>query len=169
MEEEAKGTVAMCQHCKKELSPDHIGPCPYCGKVGKDVKVTASVVIKPYVSAKVTHEGLRKDEKKDSGNRYLEQFDRVKRCYEEFKLIDQGRPHDHSSDFYQDQVYAFFQNCWHLKEWIKNDSDELYKELNGKIHCDTHMLICRDICNGTKHLKLKNKKVAPQFEQKNSE
>jgi len=34
-----------CQHCKKELPPSHTGPCPHCGKTGKDCKVTASVAI----------------------------------------------------------------------------------------------------------------------------
>jgi hypothetical protein len=22
---------------------------------------------------------------------------------------------------YQDDVWAFFQNCWHLKDWVKHD------------------------------------------------
>jgi len=23
---------------------------------------------------------------------------------------------------YEDMLYAFFQNCWHLKDWIKHDA-----------------------------------------------
>ena len=34
-----------CQHCKKELPPSHTGSCPYCGKTGKDCKVTATDVV----------------------------------------------------------------------------------------------------------------------------
>lgn len=30
----------MCKHCGKQLEPNHIGPCPFCGKVGKTVFVT---------------------------------------------------------------------------------------------------------------------------------
>ena len=105
---------------------------------------------------------------KDSGSRYLEQFDRVKRWYEEFKLTDQGRPHDHSADFYQDQVYAFFQNCHHLKDWIIKDRSV---GLSGKSveafinkHCE--LKLCADICNGTKHLVLNKESRSgedPQF------
>jgi len=40
-----------CRHCKAELPPDHKGPCPECGKLGKDCKVTAKVAIGLAVSA----------------------------------------------------------------------------------------------------------------------
>lgn len=42
-----------CRHCGKELEPSHTGKCPYCGKTGKDCKVTihATVGIKASVSA----------------------------------------------------------------------------------------------------------------------
>ncbi len=44
-----------CQHCKKELPPSHTGPCPYCGKTGKDCKVTATAVVGIKASASATH------------------------------------------------------------------------------------------------------------------
>ncbi len=156
---------ATCGDCSEELKQSD-KQCPKCGSTKKAYGRKASVALGLEPSSSYEHEGLRKDEKKDSGSRYLEQFDRMKRWYEEFKLTDQGRPHDRSSDFYQDQVYAFFQNCWHLKEWVKNDNDELYRELHGKIHGDTDMMICQDICNGTKHLELKQRN-RPEFEQRN--
>jgi hypothetical protein len=34
-----------CRHCKKELPPSHTGPCPHCGKTGKDCKVTATATV----------------------------------------------------------------------------------------------------------------------------
>lgn len=30
-----------CRHCKAELPPAHTGPCPRCGKLGKDCAVPA--------------------------------------------------------------------------------------------------------------------------------
>lgn len=36
-----------CRHCKRELPPSHTGPCPHCGKTGKDCKVTARATIGP--------------------------------------------------------------------------------------------------------------------------
>ena len=50
-----------------------------------------------------------------------EQFERVKRWYSRIRDIYQGKPHIFPSDYYQDEVYAFFLNCYHLKDWIKND------------------------------------------------
>ncbi len=42
-----------CQHCQKELPPSHTGPCPHCGKTGKNCKVEmrATVGIKSTLSA----------------------------------------------------------------------------------------------------------------------
>ena len=44
-----------CRHCKEELPPDHTGPCPKCGKRGKDCKVTATDVVGIKASLSGTH------------------------------------------------------------------------------------------------------------------
>lgn len=44
-----------CQNCKKELPPSHTGPCPHCGKIGKDCKVTATATVDIKASASTTH------------------------------------------------------------------------------------------------------------------
>ncbi len=49
-------TKCWCQHCKKELPPSHTGPCPHCGKTGKDCKVpTGGGVVGIKGSLSVTH------------------------------------------------------------------------------------------------------------------
>jgi len=53
---------------------------------------------------------------------WIEQWERVLRWYARFSRTNEGREHTDASDNYQDEVYAFFQNCFHLKDWIKNDS-----------------------------------------------
>ena len=55
--------------------------------------------------------------------RYLEQFDRMKRWYDRVRKISEGKAHNLPTDYYQDEVYAFFINCYHLKDWIKNDAE----------------------------------------------
>jgi len=92
----------------------------------------------------------------DSSSKYLEQFDRVKRWYERFALIDGGRQHDQPSDNYQDEVYTFFINCFHLKDWLKNDGSVEVdaKEIEDFVKNNKELNLCRDICNGIKHLKL---------------
>jgi len=48
-----------CRHCGAELPPNHTGPCPHCGKTGKDYRapVTAGVNIVARVSSKARHKG----------------------------------------------------------------------------------------------------------------
>lgn len=58
---------------------------------------------------------------------------------------------------YEDMLAAFFQNCWHLKDWIKNDA-VAPRTLAGPIEelCGHYrsLLLCADVANGTKHLTL---------------
>jgi len=51
-----------CRHCKAELPPDHKGPCPRCGKLGKDCKVTAiaAVGISSSLRARKKRKGIGK-------------------------------------------------------------------------------------------------------------
>jgi len=92
--------------------------------------------------------------------KHQEQFDRTKRWYERIKKIDQGKPHNLSfvnlpPKYFYDEVYAFFINCYHLKDWILYD--DTVKPLDkGKVEPfmkkEDCMKLCRDICIGIKHL-----------------
>jgi hypothetical protein len=57
---------------------------------------------------------------------------------------------------YEDDVWHFFQDCWHLKEWIKND-DRIPKEYRLKVEADVArsetLRICADLANRSKQLK----------------
>ena len=92
-----------------------------------------------------------------------DQYQRMVRWYKKFEEIDRGKI-DNAPDYfsYHDVVYAFFQNCYHLKDWIINDarrslSKDLVEQFIEKNEC---MRICADICNGTKHLKLEKSRSA---------
>ena len=52
---------------------------------------------------------------------WLDQWHRVRRWLDRFTETNSGRSHTKDSDNYQDEVYAFFQNCYHLKDWLIND------------------------------------------------
>ncbi|MFA6098209.1 MAG: hypothetical protein WCV50_01800 [Patescibacteria group bacterium] len=88
--------------------------------------------------------------------KYLEQYERTMRWYWRFIKINHGQIHQKNSDFYQDEVYSFFINCYHLKDWIINDpvvkinKDDIEKF----VHNNKYLNICGDICNGVKHLQL---------------
>ena len=84
---------------------------------------------------------------------YQEQFERVKRWYKRFKEINNGQIHDKPSEFYEDDVYAFFMNCYHLKDWIKKDPAAASVEniVENYITNNPELSLCADICNGLKH------------------
>lgn len=84
---------------------------------------------------------------------YRDQLDRVRRFLER---LDR---HYHYVVDYQDDVFAFFQNCWHLKDWISNDPlipDGQKFRLKQAAENSSILAICNDMANGTKHLGLKN-------------
>jgi hypothetical protein len=88
-----------------------------------------------------------------------EQFFRVKRWQERLKEISIGRADTRASDYYEDILYAFFQNCFHLKDWIVNSGALSKNVVEDFINSNTDMKICRDLCNGSKHLIINNPSI----------
>ena len=87
--------------------------------------------------------------------RYVEQLDRTKRYLKRFTDLTNGIPHTHDTQYYDDEVYAFFQNCYHLKDWIIHDPIcHKWSSVEKFINSDKDLQICADICNNQKHLKL---------------
>jgi len=99
--------------------------------------------------------------------KYEEQLNRVRRWYERFGKLDEGILHDRSSNFYQDDVYAFFMNCYHLKDWILNDpaASSIAGKVEEYINSTPELSLCADICNGLKHLVLRKHRSGekPEF------
>lgn len=56
----------------------------------------------------------------------------------------------------KDYFIAFFQTCYHLKDYIKNDPSAGIADRDVETFVDTTdcMGICADICNASKHLRL---------------
>lgn len=98
--------------------------------------------------------------------KYLEQYERVKRYYQRLQEIDQGRIHDRSSDYYDDEFLTFFLHCYHLKDWIKNDesvSPTIRDNVETFITINQCFHYCADIANGTKHLKLNRRRIEKEI------
>lgn len=80
------------------------------------------------------------------------QFSRVLRSLKRIEEINND-----DSDEFLDALLTFFQNCWHLKEWIRND-DGLPTHVRSAITREAEKLeslqFCADLANGSKHLKL---------------
>lgn len=98
--------------------------------------------------------------------KYVEQLERVKRLHQRFKKINDGFEHTQASQNYDDDVYAFFLNCYHLKDWIKNDPYcAAWPDVEAFINANQDLQVCADLCNGLKHLVLTRPRSAgsPQF------
>jgi len=83
---------------------------------------------------------------------YRHQLDRVRRFLERAESIDQS-----DVDF-QDMIWAFFQNCYHLRDWVANDpllSAAQVDAIIKKVGESRPLQQCGFLCNGTKHLATK--------------
>ncbi len=102
---------------------------------------------------------------------YREQFERVTRWYQRFEEINTGKEHNKASNCYEDDIYSFFLNCYHLKDWIKHDptTGNARKEVENFLSNNEYLSLCADICNGLKHLTLTTDRSGqkPQFGKRN--
>jgi hypothetical protein len=87
-----------------------------------------------------------------SGNAgYRHQLDRIRR------FLDRVQGENPNDVAFQDMVWSFFQHCWHLKDWVAHDPLASQAQKDGvskRAHASYLLQICRDMCNGTKHLRL---------------
>jgi hypothetical protein len=66
-------------------------------------------------------------------------------------------------DEFFDHVYAFFQNCYHLRDWLKASGVVSGQKLSDFFSVHREMRLCRDICNGTKHFDLTQPGIDANF------
>ena len=86
--------------------------------------------------------------------KYHEQLERVRR------FLDRVRRDERETVDYDDDLWAFFQNAWHLKDWIANDMTISEDRRDGIVHAahsSESIQICADLANRSKHLKLTSK------------
>ncbi len=58
-----------------------------------------------------------------------------------------------SSVEYVDDLHHFMQDCWHLKDWIKNDpATGLATTIEKTVRAYKSLRIAADLANGSKHL-----------------
>ncbi len=50
-----------------------------------------------------------------------------------------------------DLVIAFFQNCYHLRDWIQSCRPDCREKIDALFADNFEMAGCRDLCNGFKH------------------
>lgn len=90
---------------------------------------------------------------------YQNQIDRTKRSLVRFLKYKNPFWQEYTDQFEhcQDAGYHFFQDCWHIRDWIKHDkylelTDNQIKQLKVRFSENKYLQICNDIANGSKHL-----------------
>ena len=89
---------------------------------------------------------------------YRDQLDRVRRLLDRVEAaadVDWGT--EFNEHDFQDDVWNLFQACWHVKDWVKHDPlvpQPMKDAIKLQAESNSLLLMCHDICNGTKHLKL---------------
>lgn len=79
---------------------------------------------------------------------YLEQLERVRRFFA--RLSNENR----DAVEYDDDLWSFFQHCWHFKDWLKNDP-AVPTRITGRVEDDAKgklaIMICADLAIRSKH------------------
>ncbi|SRR5229473_92593 len=95
---------------------------------------------------------------------YIDQLDRVRR------MLDRLERRDRSPIEYGADLWSFFQNCWHLKDWIKNDPSvpaRVRRSIETLVAKPRPLMICADLANATKHLRLRNVRAGAKHSHRN--
>lgn len=90
------------------------------------------------------------------------QYERVKRWHSLVQKIG-GQQKKGDTEQEHDFVYAFFQNCYHLRDWLQNSRAVAQSKLEDFFRQHEPMRVCQDVCNGTKHWRLDRAKVDAHF------
>lgn len=86
---------------------------------------------------------------------WQEQYRRMQRSYEKVN------GEHHSTETYADDLYHFFMDCWHLKDWLRHDltvPEELRTSIKKSAEADPALRVAADLANGVKHFKLAGRK-----------
>ena len=89
------------------------------------------------------------------GTGWQDQRTRVGRWHKRLAAIRRGIPPDMSQAEALDDVYAFFMNCYHMRDWIIKSGFRQQAAVDAFIGGDLALSLCRDICNGLKHFRIR--------------
>ena len=103
------------------------------------------------------------------GTGWQDQRARVGRWHKRLTAISFGIPTDVSKAEALDDVYAFFMNCCHLRDWNIKSGFRQQAEVDAFVGSNLALSLCRDICNGLKHFRIEPARAstAPELVNRN--
>jgi hypothetical protein len=78
------------------------------------------------------------------------QYHRLRRWHDRVRRAANSQPSRDEFDF----LLAFFESCFHLRDWLLADKVVTKVELDSLFNSYIELGICRDIANGFKHSKI---------------
>ena len=84
---------------------------------------------------------------------------RVGRWHKRLSTIGRGVPPAMSKDEALDDVFAFFMNCYHLRDWVIGSGFKAEADVDAYIRGNDDLALCRDICTGLKHFRAEPKRA----------
>ncbi|MDQ3803035.1 MAG: hypothetical protein M3416_04170 [Acidobacteriota bacterium] len=82
------------------------------------------------------------------------QWDRVIRWHNRVDRIKKKSQTSELNAYDIDEVIAFLQNCYHLRDWLQESRPDCRDKVNALFASNFEMTACRDVCNGFKHKRL---------------
>ena len=82
---------------------------------------------------------------------YKQQYERM------LRYLDRLKSQNGDQNEYIDDIFSFFQNCYNLKDWLKNDNalpSSVRNKIENEVDLSNTLRIVADLANRTKHLKL---------------
>ena len=104
--------------------------------------------------------------REDYSEKLESQYRRMERIHDNIIADFESKTFSKSSEERLDDVYEFFFNCYHLREWIQEDNkvDQSTKDILPTFenqNSPIQLQMCRDLCNKSKHAVLKFKPNDP--------
>lgn len=86
-----------------------------------------------------------------------EQYERMKRRRTRLSEHMHGRTREEQNERVLDDFHAFFESCFHLRDWIINDDGIAIpeQEVRRLVNNSEWLGLCADIANGSKHAVLR--------------
>lgn len=106
---------------------------------------------------------LNPDETEKPENQWMGQFFRLSRWYERVASLKDRSETEQLNAFDFDTLIAFFQNCYHLRDWLESSRPELKDDIKRVFENSFEVRACRDICHGFKHKNLKRPLLDANF------
>ena len=71
------------------------------------------------------------------------QYDRTHRWFERVAKIGTRQTQSAGTEHERDTLYAFFQNCYHLQDWLRNSNAVPQTELESLFKAHVELQVCQ--------------------------